>query len=146
MLRALKIWLTVAIVVSALAYGGYYYYQNNESSPVTYKTLPMTQGDVTKKVSSTGSLRAVTNTSVGCEVSGTIVKLYVDYNSKVKKGDMLALIDPSTILTQVEQQEDSLADLQAAYQNAVANLANVRSGVPKADAGIFSAQPTVEAA
>ena len=147
MFRALKTWLLLIVLLVAGAAGVHRYYQDySKQSAVTYRTEKLDQGDVTKRVSSTGSLRSVTNTSVGCEISGTVIKLYVDYNSKVRKGDLLALIDPSNLKALVEQQEATLSDTQASYLNAVANLENARSGVPKADAAVYSARAQVEAA
>lgn len=147
MFRLGKAWFLLIVLLLVGAVGGYYYYMDVQArSVITYRTEALTEGDVTKKVTATGSLRAVTNTSVGCEVSGKIIKLYVDYNSKVKKGQLLAQIDPDTFQTQVDQQQASLEDAEASYKNAEANLANAQSGIPKADAATASAQSSIEAA
>jgi HlyD family secretion protein len=147
MIRAWRLWLFVLVLLALGGAVSYAYFRRFEAEKVIqYTTVNVTEGDVTKSVSATGSLEAVTRTSVGSEVSGKIVKLLVDYNSKVHKGQLLAVIDPSTLDSQVEQQRASLIDARASYQNAVANLANTRSGVPKADAAVLSAEANVESA
>lgn len=111
-----------------------------------YRTEALTTGDVSSKVSATGSLQAVTKITVGSEVSGKIERLYVDFNSRVKKGDVLAEIDPSTFRAQVEQQQASLSDAQASLDAAIANQSNAQAGVHRSDATIASAEAQIEQA
>lgn len=111
-----------------------------------YRTEPLTRGDISSKVSATGSLEAVTKITVGSEVSGKIERLYVDFNSRVKKGDILAEIDPSTFRAQVEQQQASLSDAQASLDGAIANQTNAQASVHRSEATIQSARAQIEQA
>ena len=77
----------------------------------TFRTAKVERGNVTSVVSASGSLSAVTTVAVGSQISGQIKELFVDFNSQVKKGQLLARIDPETFELKVRQAE---ADLEAA--------------------------------
>jgi HlyD family secretion protein len=99
--------LTVLAVV--LVGGGLFYYRlHNAKKPVTPVTAAVTRGDVVAKVDATGTLAPVTTVQVGSQVSGTIKALHADYNSEVKKGQVVAELDPSLFQTQVEQARATL--------------------------------------
>jgi len=87
-------------------------------SDVTYRTVAVTRGTIIATVSATGNLSAVTTVQVGTQVSGTIQKLYVDYNSRVKKGQTIAEIDPSLFRAAVEQALGNYLTAQANLQKA----------------------------
>ncbi|HUJ15263.1 MAG TPA: efflux RND transporter periplasmic adaptor subunit, partial [Thermoanaerobaculia bacterium] len=78
------------------------------SKDLNYRTEKVDRGDVTMTVTATGTLSAVTTVAVGSQVSGVIARLYVDFNSPVKKGQLLAEIDPTPFQAQVEQQQANL--------------------------------------
>lgn len=84
-----------------------------KSNEVSYKTEKAARGDVVETVTASGTVNAVTTVLVGTQVSGTIKNLYVDYNSKVKKGQLLAQIDPVLLEAQVEQARANLLKLEA---------------------------------
>ncbi|KAB0671453.1 efflux RND transporter periplasmic adaptor subunit [Oryzomonas sagensis] len=86
---------------------------------ISYKTARVERGAIIAAVSATGNLSAVITVQVGTQVSGTIQKLYVDYNSRVKKGQPIAEIDPSLFRAAVEQAAGN-------YRNAEANLMKAR--------------------
>jgi HlyD family secretion protein len=88
----------------------------------TYRTDPVTRGDIEQAVTATGTVNAVTTVQVGTQVSGTIKTLYVDFNSRVKKGQVIAQIDPSTFEAQVQQAQANLLSAQASLQKAEATL------------------------
>lgn len=113
-----KILLVAAISFCILAGTGYLLFLRK--TPPEYKTAAVERGAIVATVSSTGTLNAVTTVQVGTQVSGTIQKLFVDYNSPVKKGQIIAQIDPSIFNSQIEQSQGS-------YQNAVANLAKLQA-------------------
>jgi HlyD family secretion protein len=106
--------LIVSVAVVVLAGGGFYYYrmQHAAKGPVPV-TAAVTRGDVIAKVDATGTLAAVTTVQVGSQVSGTIKALHADYNSKVKKGQVVAELDPSLFQTQVEQARATLIKAQS---------------------------------
>ena len=105
-----KIWLVILGVFLAAA-AVYLIWHRRAAIPIkAYRTEVLSLGDVSSKVTATGSLQAVTQISVGSEVSGRVVKLSVDYNSRVSKGQVLAQLDPSTFQALVDQQRASLND------------------------------------
>jgi HlyD family secretion protein len=77
-----------------------------------YKTEKVDRGNVTMTVTATGTLSAVTNVQIGSQVSGVIARLYADFNSQVKKGQLLAELDPTPFLQQVEQRRADLTRVQ----------------------------------
>ncbi len=90
----------------------------------SYRTDPVTRGDIQQTVTATGTVNAVTTVQVGTQVSGTIKTLYVDFNSRVKKGKLIAQIDPSTFESQVQQAQANLLSAQANLEKAQTALAN----------------------
>lgn len=87
-----------------------------------YRTEPVTRGDILATVTATGTVNAVTTVQVGTQVSGTIKSLYADFNSHVKKGQIIAQIDPSTFEAQVQQADANLHAAQANLDKANAAL------------------------
>ena len=95
-----------------------------KASVAEFRTDPVTKGDIQQTVTATGTVNAVTTVQVGTQVSGTIKTLYVDFNSRVKKGQIIAQIDPSTFESQVQQAQANLLSAQANLEKAQTSLAN----------------------
>src|SRR6266436_1750084 len=91
-------------------------------SSAQFFTAKVEKGDISQVVQATGTINPVNTVPVGSVVSGNVVSINADFNSKVKKGDILAEIDPVPFQTQ-------LAQAQADYQNAVANVANLEAQI-----------------
>jgi HlyD family secretion protein len=89
-----------------------------------YQTQPVTRGPITEVVNATGDVSAIVTVNVGTQVSGTISKLYVDFNTVVKKDQLLALIDPRLFEAQLERAKATLASTQADVENAQAAYNN----------------------
>ena len=123
-----KILVSVVLAV-VLALGGFYLLKNRGNG-VQFKTARVSRGDLRATVTATGTVSAVTTVLVGTQVSGTVKQLLVDYNSPVKKGQLLAQIDPALPEAKVAQ---SKANLQAAAAN-----------VEKAEAALLDADRTLE--
>jgi HlyD family secretion protein len=104
--------ITVAVVAMAAVTSGYVLYRraHSEATPA-YRTAAVQRGDIRSTVAATGSLGAVTTVQVGTQVSGQISAIYVDFNSKVKKGQLIARIDPTL-------QQQAVADAQAGVSRA----------------------------
>ena len=85
-----------------------------------YITEKVTRGDIITSVTATGTVNAVVSVNVGTQVSGRIIKLFADYNSEVKKGQIIALIDPLLFQAQVDQANASLANAKANLDKAKA--------------------------
>ena len=87
----------------------------------TYQTTPVTRGELTQLVTATGQLNPVTNVQVGSQISGTIAKLFADYNSAVTAGQVVAQIDPATYTAATQQAEADLASSKAGFELAQVN-------------------------
>ncbi len=83
-----------------------------------YRTEVVDRGNVTKTVTATGTLSAVTTVQIGSQVSGVIAHLYADFNSRVHKGQLLAELDPTPLQAQVEQRRADLTRAQVETANA----------------------------
>lgn len=94
--------LVIILVGVFLIFGG----SKTKQAPLA--TLPINRGDMRQVVTATGEIMPVNTVNVGSQVSGTIEKLYVDYNSKVKKGDVLLEIEPSVLQASVDEAKASL--------------------------------------
>ena len=145
-MKRLKNWLYLAalLLIGVALYA--WVSRQGSSAKISYRTEPLRVGNVSMKVTATGSLQAVTRISVGSEVSGRVIRLFVDYNSKVRKGQLLAQLDPSIFQAQLEQQQAGLSDAQGAYDNAQAGQANAAITIEKSEASILGAQAQVDGA
>jgi HlyD family secretion protein len=114
-------WLVVVALAAILAGGGYWYWQHHSQDDPEYKTEPITRGDLIQVVTATGQLNPRTNVDVGCQVSGIIKKIYVDFNSPVTNHQIIAQLDPITYQTLVEQAAADLANAKAGLELAKAN-------------------------
>src|ERR1051325_2688524 len=89
-----RIILILGVIV--LAGIGVWYFKLRKDGAPQYQAVPGVRGDLTQLVTATGQLNPVTNVQVGCQISGTVDKLYVDYNSPVTNGQIVARLDPAT--------------------------------------------------
>ncbi|MFH2012342.1 MAG: efflux RND transporter periplasmic adaptor subunit [Pseudomonadota bacterium] len=102
----------------------------DKGEELKFKTEKIRRGNILSTVTATGTVNPVTTVLVGTQISGTIKRIYVDFNSIVKKGQIIAWIDPATFEAQVEQ--------------ARANLLSAKAGVKKAEAALLDARRTME--
>ena len=105
--------LPVIIILVGLGAGGAWLYANRGDKEPDVKTLTMSRGDIIDGVGATGTLQAVTTVTVGTQVSGIVQEMYADFNSIVKKGQVVARLDPSILQTQVETAKANLANANA---------------------------------
>jgi HlyD family secretion protein len=103
----------VVLIVGAIGAGAGAYYKLKGGAEVQVNTSPVTRGDIIDTVGATGTLQAVTTVQVGSQVSGNISWLGADFNSIVKKGQVIARLDPSLFEAQVEQAKANLLKSQA---------------------------------
>lgn len=109
-------------------------------SDVQYFTAEVESGDIQAVVQATGTINAVTTVQVGSQVSGQIAALSADFNSQVKKGQLIAQIDPSVFRTRVLQAEADLSNAQAGIKSLEADLVAAQANVEKARAGLREAE------
>jgi HlyD family secretion protein len=100
-------------------------------SNATFQTAPVTRGPITQAVTATGTLNPVQNVQVGSQVSGNIQKLFVDFNSVVKAGQVIAQIDPVVFQANVNQAEGDLSNARAALELARLNATRTQALVAK---------------
>ena len=109
-------WIKRLIWLAILGGGGYYawtLYSEKTDTTVSYRTAAVTRGKLTQAVTATGQLNALVMVQVGSQISGTLQKINVDFNSPVKSGDLIAQIDPATYRAVAAQMEGDLANAQA---------------------------------
>ena len=105
-----KWWILIIAVIGG---GVWLWYGNKQDNKLEYTTINITRGDLRQVVSATGEIQPVNTVSVGSQVSGTIDNLYVDFNSKVKKGDVLLTIEPSVLQASVDEAKASLVSAES---------------------------------
>ena len=115
-----KLFFALLLLLGAGASAWWYVHHN--ATEVTYQTTPVTRGDLTQNVTATGTLNPVINVQVGSQISGIIQKLFADYNSQVKAGQVVAQIDPASYRATVMQSEGDLASARAGLELAQINL------------------------
>jgi len=129
--------------MAAVVFAGFYFWGTDSSTP-QYMTARIERGNLRNTVTATGALQAVTTVQVGSQASGTISALYADFNSVVKKGQVIAQLDPSTSKAQVDQARANLQQAQASLAQARAAVSNSRAGVADAQAKNLAAKSTVQ--
>jgi len=130
---ALAIGLVIGIAIA------WQLWRTHVQNIVTYQTVPLERGAVQSSVTATGSVNAVVDVQVGSQVSGNIKALYADFNTKVTKGQLVALIDPAVFQTQVDQAQASRSSAQSAVATAAAQVQKANSDLSGTIAGGRSA-------
>ena len=125
-MRKILIGIAVALIIGGAAF----FFLGKKGDETQFRTEKVTKGDIVSTVTATGTVNAVTTVLVGTQVSGTIKAIYADFNSKVKKGQLIAQIDPALFEAQVDQ--------------ARANLVTSKANLAKAEVSVVDAQRTLE--
>jgi HlyD family secretion protein len=115
------LFLGLAVLLAGAA-GGYIWWKDPFTSPPAYRLAKIERGPITAAVAATGTLNPVVSVQVGSQVSGQVKELYVDYNSPVKKSQLIARIDPQSFALRVNQ---AMADVEAARASALTQRSNV---------------------
>ena len=116
--------IILALVVTAAAGGGWYWYQSHaESGVVRYRLAKLERGPLAAAVAAIGTLNAVATVQVGSQISGQVKDIYADFNTPVKKGQVMALIDPATFEQRVSQPRADLDAAESAVSVARSGLA-----------------------
>lgn len=105
----------ISVIVLCLLGSGYLLFFNNEKVKTTYTYGEVTNGDLNVVITSSGTIEAKSTVDVGTQVSGKISNIFVDFNSEVKKGQLLAILDTVTLQAQVQEAEAALLKAKAEY-------------------------------
>ncbi len=124
----------------ALAGGVYWWWAGTQSDGVTYRTSKLERGSLQAAVSASGTVNPVLQVIVGTQVSGQVKELFADFNSVVKKGQLIARIDPETFQYRLRQSQADLEAGRAAVLNAQANVGAVAANVSRARLEFDNAQ------
>lgn len=135
--------VALAFMLATIVTGAGFYFGGNRASAAEYMTSRVERGNLRNTVTATGTLQAVTTVQVGSQASGTISALMADFNSTVKKGQVIAQLDPSVAQAQVQQARANLEQARASLTQARASVNNSRAGVNDAQARALAAQSTV---
>ena len=107
--------IIIIALLAVVAFAAYHFFVKEKPSVITLQTDKVTQGDVTTEVTATGSVQPVDEVEVGTQVSGLVSKIYVDYNSQVKKGQLLAELDKTNL-------QEMVVNATANYNSAINEL------------------------
>ncbi len=124
----------LGLIVLALAGGGYYYWKHREKAPTVtyYRAQPVKMGDVTQEVTATGTVNPVKSVKVTTQVTGKVISLKADYNSRVKQGDLIAMIDPQTYESALASQRAQLKSNEAQLERTIAQLTLAKKELERA--------------
>jgi HlyD family secretion protein len=115
------IWLALLLLVAGAGYGWWRWHNAHRPPAVTYKTAPVEKRRIVGKVTASGTLSALVTVQVGTQVSGRVQKLMADFNSQVKKGELVAKIDPQVFEASVQQAQANFLQGKAGVVTAQAN-------------------------
>jgi HlyD family secretion protein len=118
------IWVLLVIVIAA---AGWWWSSQGKPAESQYRTAPVDRGDIRAQVSANGTLNPVVLVNVGTQVSGTVRRIYADFNEQVKAGQVLAELDPALFQAALAQSSANLANAQAQLRLAEANAARMRT-------------------
>jgi HlyD family secretion protein len=130
-MRPRAVWVGLAGLVAA---AGLFVAFRSRGNDVRYATTAIDRGDIADVVGATGVLQAVTTVQVGSQVSGTIQQLLADFNSTVKKGQVIARLDPALFQARVAQAQANLVSTRADVERARAAIADARQKYERAQA------------
>jgi HlyD family secretion protein len=140
----------LVLVLAVMAAGAVYFVQREKQAAApTYRTDKIDRGDIVVSISATGTLNAVTTVQVGTQVSGTIARLFADFNSVVREGQLLALLDSTFLKASVNEQQANVERARAQVHDAQRNFTRMTKLVEKAlvaQAEVDAAETAVETA
>ena len=120
-LRISKIWIAVVVIV-IVAVAAWAMSGGKKEEDINFKEEKVALKTLQNSVTATGTIEAVTSVTVGTQVSGIVNKLYVDYNSQVKKGEVIAELDKTNLLSELNTAKANLASAQSSLNYQAANM------------------------
>jgi HlyD family secretion protein len=126
--------IVIIILLAAIGGAGGAYYMRKGTKEPEVRTAQISRGDIIDAVQATGTLEAVTTVQVGTQVGGIVQELYADFNDIVKKGQVIARLDPTILDTQIEQQRANVTRSEADLERLRVTLADARQKLERARA------------
>src|SRR5713226_9629963 len=129
-----RAWIVVVMIVLAAGASGAWFYTQSRGSTARFRSAKVERGPLTATVSATGTLNAVVTVQVGSQVSGQIKELFADFNSQVKRNQLVARIDPEKFQAAVAQAKAHVLNQRALVEKTRADLANTQAALAVAKA------------
>src|SRR5215213_1298206 len=126
--------IVIIILLAAIGGAGGAYYMRKGTKEPEVRTAQISRGDIIDAVQATGTLEAVTTVQVGTQVGGIIQELYADFNSIVKKGQVIARLDPTLLQTNIEQQRANVTRSEADLDRLKVGLADSQQKLDRSKA------------
>ena len=139
----------VYILIATVAVYGAYSWLGRTQTAEKFRTQPLTVGNITESITASGTINPLSTVSIGTQASGRIAEIYVDYNSEVKEGQLLALIDQDNAKANVAQREAALEIAKAqveVVENNIKYYKKTLERISKLNASKYSTEKELEAA
>src|SRR5258708_16338264 len=136
-----KLLIMISAAVTTAGLGGWALLRGQHRDE--FRTASVERGDIDATISATGTSNAVVSVQVGSQVSGNIKALYADFNTKVQKGQLVALIDPEIFQARVNQAQANLDSVRATVLNYAAQIQKAAADVSSAEANVQFAKQNV---
>lgn len=136
-------WIIIAVIAAIALSAAFWFWLRGSQSAPAYSTVPLLRQDLSQTVTASGTVNPQNTVSVGTQVSGTIQSIYVDFNSRVHVGEVLARLDPSTVQTQLDQALATLAQVRAQAAVAGESVTGARFSVSAATAAAAAVNASI---
>ncbi|WP_065219745.1 MULTISPECIES: efflux RND transporter periplasmic adaptor subunit [Butyricimonas] len=118
--------IVTIIIVLAVIVGTFFFFRSGDKKATTYETVELKKGSINNTVTATGTIEPITKVDVGTQVSGTISRIYVDYNSVVTKGQLLAELDKKLLQAELNSEMANLRSTKSEYEYQQKNYTRLR--------------------
>jgi HlyD family secretion protein len=125
--------IVIALILASVAGAGAFYRARGSEAP-RYQTVAVTRGSIVDAIEATGTLEPVDPVQIGSQVSGTVVSLGTDFNQQVKKGQVVAVLDPALLQAQVDQSQATVTRLQAEVERARIQVVDAQQKLARSQA------------
>ena len=112
-MKSKRLWAIIAAVVACVAVAAYFFLGGEKKKSVTFQTARVERGGIQNSITATGTIEPVTSVTVGTQVSGIVSRLYVDYNSVVRKGQVIAELDRTNLTSELKTAQANLSSAQS---------------------------------
>ncbi|HXG79727.1 MAG TPA: efflux RND transporter periplasmic adaptor subunit [Methyloceanibacter sp.] len=136
-------WLAILLIAGLAAGGGYYVWKQQAAPKLDIQTTAAERGDVRRLVSTSGTVRALGTVEIGSQLSGNIGEVNADFSSEVKKGQVIARIEPSTFESRVREEEAGLAIAKANLALQEATVERAKANLQKSEIDLHRAEELV---